>query len=102
MLTISKQQFDIGALSWRGLKASGFAGKILPGQTGADGLLAGEGYNHESRVSHSQSHRHPTVTFVFYCAARVFVLVFASARRNKEDFIRLTRYDEQGEVVRDG
>lgn len=39
VLTVPKAQLDLGGLSWRGLKASGFTGKILPGQTGAEGLL---------------------------------------------------------------
>lgn len=39
VLTMGKNQFDAGPLHWQGLKASGFAGKILPGQTGATGLL---------------------------------------------------------------
>ena len=40
VLNMSTAQFELGPLKWQGLKASGFAGKILPGQTGADGLLA--------------------------------------------------------------
>lgn len=39
VLNMSSAQYDLGELSWQGLKASGFAGKILPGQTGATGLL---------------------------------------------------------------
>ena len=35
-----RQRSSSSPLKWQGLKASGFAGKILPGQTGADGLLA--------------------------------------------------------------
>ncbi len=38
-LTMPATQYEAGALSWSGLKASGFAGKILPGQTGGLGLL---------------------------------------------------------------
>ena len=39
MLTMGKNQLDAGPLHWQGLKASGFTGKILPGQTGSTGLL---------------------------------------------------------------
>ena len=35
VLTMGKNQFDAGPLHWQGLKASGFAGKILPGQVRA-------------------------------------------------------------------
>jgi hypothetical protein len=39
VLTMGKNQLDAGPLHWQGLKASGFTGKILPGQTGSTGLL---------------------------------------------------------------
>lgn len=39
VLTMPQSQFDLGKLTWQGLKASGFTGKILPGQAGLTGLL---------------------------------------------------------------
>ena len=41
-LRMSRAQLDAGELTWKGLKASGFAGKILPGQTGQGGLLGAD------------------------------------------------------------
>jgi len=38
-LTVPTAQFELGPLKWKGLKMTGFSGKVLPGQAGLTGLL---------------------------------------------------------------
>lgn len=38
-LTMGTAQYELGAISWKGLKVTGFTGKVLPGQAGLTGLI---------------------------------------------------------------
>lgn len=38
-LSVGTAQYELGAISWKGLKVTGFTGKVLPGQAGLNGLV---------------------------------------------------------------
>jgi hypothetical protein len=38
-LSVGTAQYELGAISWKGLKVTGFTGKVLPGQAGLTGLI---------------------------------------------------------------